>query len=170
MRIGLDPDRTLRMPPTDLDAAPGFGRKKPRLKKVSSQIDPRVGAYPEACEWPHFDLVQRRRFSLSKDYIQTYNIRWDTSGERYEYKLEIHSGQLSVPQLDCLARAQKTCRSQYDMGVCSPPHGTLRQALCRIEAQYQAPSLPPCLCAFPSHAFRPLEGLTPPFYKIHPTI
>ena len=39
-RMGLDPDRTPRMPPTDIDAASKIGQKRPKLKKVVSQIKP----------------------------------------------------------------------------------------------------------------------------------
>ena len=39
-RVGLDPDRTPRMPPTDPDVTPKIGQKKPKLKRVDSQIKP----------------------------------------------------------------------------------------------------------------------------------
>jgi len=39
-RVGLDPDRTPRMPQIDPDATPKIGQKKPKLKRVASQIKP----------------------------------------------------------------------------------------------------------------------------------
>jgi len=39
-RVGLDPDRTPRMPQADPDATPKIGQKKPKLKRVDSQIKP----------------------------------------------------------------------------------------------------------------------------------
>jgi len=39
-RVGLDPNRTPRMPQTDPDATPKVDQKKPKLKKVVDQIKP----------------------------------------------------------------------------------------------------------------------------------
>jgi hypothetical protein len=39
-KVGLDPDRTPRMPQRDPDAVPKVGEKKPKLKKVVDQIKP----------------------------------------------------------------------------------------------------------------------------------
>ena len=39
-RVGLDPDRTPRIPQVDPDATPKIGQKKPKLKRVDNQIKP----------------------------------------------------------------------------------------------------------------------------------
>jgi len=39
-KVGLDPDRTPRMPQTDPEATPKIGQKKPKLKKVVEEIKP----------------------------------------------------------------------------------------------------------------------------------
>jgi len=72
-RVGLDPDRTPRMPQTDPDATPKIRQKKPKLKRVDSQIKP-----PELTHTPKLlpIFVELVRRGVSFDFECLLTIFW----------------------------------------------------------------------------------------------
>ena len=76
--MGLDPDKTPKVPQKDLEVTPKIGQKKPKLKKVVDQIKP-----PELTHIPKllpiFVELVRNFFFLSRFCVFAHTFLGDCS-------------------------------------------------------------------------------------------